>query len=172
MAESYYKWLHKNIINILIPALQDMGFEWRKQGTVKDVGREFVLNLPFGTMRRMRGDLSDLVQISLRKRDSARFVIRAGVCPKEGASGYLTGKHYALDDLKVDYLEESWVMRPYKKFYSDFGFRFKSLRNLTETDYERLVRRITSYLPEIDNALVSGKAGPHMHFRYIKPQYK
>lgn len=36
------KWLKKHIENILIPALQEAGFEWKKQGSVKEVGREIV----------------------------------------------------------------------------------------------------------------------------------
>jgi hypothetical protein len=170
MTNPHNKWLHKNIVSILIPALQDMGFDWRKQGTSKKVGREVVLGLPFGTMKRTREDVVDIVQIALRKRDRSRFVIRAGSCQPEGARGYLTGTHYSVDDLKVDYLEKSWVMRPCKRFYSAFGFRLKSLRNLAEADYERHVHKVASYLPEIDDALISGKAGPHMHFEHIEPQ--
>jgi hypothetical protein len=172
MPNSHNKWLYKQIVNILIPALQDMGFEWKKQGAVKEVGRGVVMLLPFGTMKRIRGGVVDIIQISLTKRDRARFVIRIGSCSPEGARGYLTGKHYGVDELKVDYLEKSWVLRPYKRFYSYFGFSFKSLRNITEADYERLVRQVVSYLPEIEAVLISGKAGPHMHFEHIEPQYK
>jgi hypothetical protein len=171
MANPHNKWLHKNIVNILIPALQDMGFEWKKQGSAKEVGREIVLGLPFGDMRRRRGDVVDIVQISLRKRDRSFFKIRAGSCPQEGARGYLTGKYYAVDDIRVGDWGESWVLVPNPRSFRYFGFRFKWLRNLTEDDYERLVRRVASYLSEIEDALVLGKAGPHMHFVHIEPQY-
>jgi hypothetical protein len=40
MANLHNKWLHKNIVSIMIPAIQDMGFEWKKQGTAKEVGRQ------------------------------------------------------------------------------------------------------------------------------------
>jgi hypothetical protein len=172
MSNPHNKWLHKNIVNILIPAIQDMGFEWKKQGTAKEVGREIVLGLPFGDMRRRRGDVVDIVQISLRKRDRSFFIVRAGSCPPEGAREYLRGSHVPLDEMKVDYLEKAWALVPNPRSFRYFGFRFKWLRNLTEADYERLVRRVADYLPEIEGALVSGTAGPHMRFRYIEPQYK
>ncbi len=172
MANPHNKWLHKNVVNILIPALQDMGFEWKKQGTAKEVGREIVLRSPFGDMRRRRGDVVDIVQINLRKRDRSFFLIRAGSCPETGSRAYLTGQHYAVDEIAVEWLERVWALLSNPRSFRYFGFRFKWLRNLTEADYERLVRRVVSYLPEIDDALLSGKAGPHMHFRYIEPQYK
>lgn len=171
MANLHSKWLHKNIVSILIPALQDMGFEWKKQGTAKEVGREIVLGLPFGDMRRRRGDVVDIVQINLRKRDRSFFVISAGSCPLEGAREYLRGMHVPLNEMKVDYLEKSWTLKPNPRSFRFFGFRLKWLRNLSEADYERLVRRVASYVPEIQDALVIGKAGPHMHFVHIEPQY-
>lgn len=172
MANPHNKWLHKYIISILIPSLQEMGFEWRKQGTAKEVGREIVLGLPFGEMRRRRGDVVDIVQISLRKRDRSFFKIHAGSCPIEGAREYLRGRHVQLNEMKVDYLEKSWTLKPNPRSFRFFGFRFKWLRNLTQADYERLVRRVAGYVPEIEDALLSGKAGPHMHFVHIEPQYK
>ena len=172
MSNLHNKWLHKNIENILIPALQDMGFEWKKQGTAKEVGREIVLGWPFGSMRRRNKDLMDIVEIQLKKRDRSFFALRVGSCALDGARDYLQGKHYEAADINVGYLEESWTMCSCPRFQSYFGFRFKSFRKITEADYERLIRRVVTYLPEIEEVLASGKVGRHMSFVQIPRQYE
>lgn len=156
------KWLKKYIENILIPALQEAGFEWKKQGSVKEVGREIVLGWPWGSMRRRNETTMDIVEISLRKRDRSCFRLNAGSCSLEGARDYLNGEHYPAAEIHSGYLEECWAMVPRGSFYGYFGLWFKPFRNVTEVDYEKLVRRVVSYLPEIEQALASDKVGPHM----------
>jgi hypothetical protein len=163
-ANLHNKWLKKHIEAILIPALQDMGFEWHKQGTAKEVGREIVLGLPWGSMRRRNEKAMDIVEIGLRKRDRSFFALGVGSCPLGGARDYLKGKHYSAYDIMVSSLEEYWKMNNYPILQSHFGIRFKALRHASETDYEKLIRRVVSYLPEIEDALAAGKRGPHMRF--------
>jgi hypothetical protein len=156
--------LKKHIEAILIPALQDMGFEWHKQGTAKEVGREIVLGLPWGSMRRRNEKTMDIVEIWLGKRDRSFFMLNAGTCSLEGVQDYLLGKHYSAEEIYTGGLEESWAMVSRFSLNGNFGIRFKWLRNVTEADYEKLVRRVAGYLPEIEDALASGKIGPHMEF--------
>lgn len=172
MPNLHNKWLYKNIVNILIPALQDMGFEWKRQRAAREVGREIVLGMPFGSLRRRNKNSIEIVEIHLRKRDRSFFNLHIGLCPIEGARDYLQGEHYDVEDIMTGYLEESWAMSSCPKFYMHFGFRFKSLRDITEADYEKLVRRVVSYLPEVEEALASGKVGRHMSFVKIPRQYE
>jgi hypothetical protein len=162
MANPHNKWLKKNIETILIPAIRDMGFLWRKQGTSKEVGREIVLGMPFGDMRRPTGCTIDVIEIHLQKRDRSFFALYAGRFPAEGVRDYLHGKHHYADEVRTGDLEEYWVMSACPRLFMDFGFRFKSLRSITEADYKSLAQRVASYLPEIQEAMVTGKLGPHM----------
>ncbi len=57
-------------------------------------------------------------------------------------------------------------------FNGYFCIRFKSFRTVTESDYEKLVRRVVSYLPEIEQALAIGKVGPHMSIITNKRMYE
>lgn len=164
MTNLHNKWLHKAIVEILIPVLQDRGFAWHKQRPAREVGREIVLGLPFGSMRRTNTNSVDIVEISLKKGDRSYFVLHAGSVPLKGARSWLTGRHYDADKIEICALEESWTMVNCKRLYalSYFGFRFKSLRTLSQEDYQDLIRRVVSYLPEIDDALRDGIIGPHM----------
>jgi hypothetical protein len=168
MSKLHNKWLKMNIEQVLIPALQDQGYEWHKQGKSKEVGRETVLGWPFGSMRRRNLDHVDIIEIQLEKYDRSKFRINVGSCPLEGAREYHGGRHVPAEEMFVSYLEKSWEMCSCPMFPSFFGLRFKSLRNITEADYERLVWRVVSYLPEIEEVLATGKLGPHM--RHIQMQ--
>jgi hypothetical protein len=165
-ANFHNKWLKKHIESNLIPTLQEMGFEWQKQRSAKEVGREIVLGWPWGSMRRRNDKTMDIIEICLRKRDRSFFRLNAASCPLEGARDYLNGKHYSADEIHTDYLEECWAMVPRFSLNGYFGIQFKLFHNVTEADYEKLVGRVVSYLPEIEQALTSGKVGPHMkHIR-------
>lgn len=163
-ANMHNKWLKKSIENILIPALQDMGYEWKKQGTAAEVGREIVLGWPWGSMRRRNETTMDIVVICLRKRDRSFFRLNAGSCPLRGARGHVSGEYYSAEDVHPGALEESWAMVPRFSFLGYFGIPFKELRGAKEADHQKLVRRVVSYLPEIEDALAFGKVGPHMKF--------
>jgi hypothetical protein len=164
MSNLHSKWLKKNIEKILIPAIQDMGFEWKKQGSAKEVGREIVLGWPWGSMRRRNERTIDIIEISLRKRDRSFFFLNAASCPLDGARGHVTGKHYSAEEIHSGYLEECWALVPRFSFLGYFGVRFVPFRTVTEAHYEKLVRQVAGYLPEIEEALTLGKVGPHMEF--------
>lgn len=173
MSNLHNKWLHAAIVDILIPALQDRGFVWHKQRPASEVGREIVLSWPFGSMRRTNATSVDIVEITLKKRDRSFFLLVVGSVPLEGARNWFTGRHYSSEEIEICDLEELWQLVNCKRFFelSYFGFRFKSWRTLSQKDYRDLVKRVVSYLPEIDDALRNRSVGPHMTYAKFPRQY-
>lgn len=168
MSYIHKKWLHKSIEKILIPELQENGFEWIKQKSSKEVGREIFLGWPFGVMRRNIDGFIDIVEITIEKRDRSQFFLTAGRFHEGGVRDYLYGNHVAPNDVRTSDLEEYWTLIRcpkcfnYLPFSSGFRVPFKFIRRVKQSHYENLVRRVSGYIPEIEEALDSGKIGPHM----------
>jgi hypothetical protein len=70
--------------------------------------------------------------------------------------------HWASEDVFIDWLEESFEMYASPFWRSWFSVKYWPGQLPVRQDYENLVRRVASYIPEIEAALSENELGPHM----------
>jgi len=72
------------------------------------------------------------------------------------------GGQRTADQLQAGGLHDHFVMYAYPKSQTWFSLWFWRFRTPVQSDYDKLVLRVTGFLPEVDLALREGKLGPHM----------
>ena len=158
-------WLKDSVTKQCLPALTRLGFTQHRLDKSFSAEERFVLPWASFTRARADGDV-DLVLIRLSKRGLAECSICFGVIPAAGVM--VEGRHFPPEHCwpgwgnRVEY-----DLLPYKPgFFSfdipSFRVRLWPWQIPQESDYEKLVQQMTSYLPELDAALSHGTIGPHI----------
>jgi hypothetical protein len=103
----------------------------------------------------------EIVEIQLDKRGKAALRMNIGIAPPEGISH--VGGRIAQEDVWVHYLDRYYVAYQsplLRKWFSPKRWWFSS--KPTKRDYEALASRIVGIVPEIEQVLRDGRAGPHI----------
>ncbi|HEX2593156.1 MAG TPA: hypothetical protein VHL34_16770 [Rhizomicrobium sp.] len=128
-----------------------------------DARGEIRAAFPFGRLRRNGPEGLELVEIQLHKRRAAAFRLNIGIAPPEGVD-HFTGQHIAQEDIWVGYLDHFYELYRSPMFRIWFAVRrwSWSKRAVTEGDCGALVDEVIGFLPEVEQALREGRAGPHV----------
>jgi hypothetical protein len=158
------RWLVNAIRAQLLPEFTRHGFEIVPLPKTKygPTDREFVANHPFGLLRRQCARGFEQVEIHLASREGAAFSLGIGVIPIAGIQGIFG--HIAADEALVTWLEEFFILYSRPRSFKPFAVRRWrwSKREVSEIDYQALVGQVVELLPEVEQALSQGKAGPHI----------
>lgn len=155
--KTHRRWVRENVKKWLIPEFERLGF------AATPVASEFKRDYPFGTLRRSRDGLVDVIKIDFfHPRGEASFRIFLASLP--AGSWTYGGKVFRNEEVPIGWLPESYRMP------RGFGwFRVKRWPwspPPAQEDYERLVKWVATMVPEAELVLTSGKTGPHV--RYVK----
>lgn len=152
-----------------MPELLRRGFEIvplpRPQNQPTD--RELLVVFPFGMLRRAGSHGPELVEVQLAPRGRAAFRLNLGVVPPAGIDAIYG--HVSAQDVHVQWLAESYTLSPCPYFHTWFSVGRWRWRNVTQADYEALVRWVVGLVPEVERALQEGERGPHIRLIRKKP---
>lgn len=154
----------------LIPALQLRGFEAVPLPPFQDAApdRRLIAALPFGRLRRSSPRGFEFVEIQLAPRGRAAFRLSMGVAPLDGIEG--VRGHIAGENVLVGWLGEIFHLYSHPRFRAWFAVRrcLWEKHDPSATDFHNLAASVVKLLPEVDQALSQGKAGPHIRRIVIK----
>ena len=145
----------------ILPVFVQQGFSVAPPVHNSPIDRKSADTFPFG-LRRARPDARgvDLVEIQFMTYQRAAFRINACAVPKEGMM--TVGGHRSVDELEAGGLHDHFEMYDSPRWWRWFSLWFWRFRTPEKSDYDKLVRRVAGYLPEIELALHDGKLGPHI----------
>lgn len=152
------RWMIEVARELLIPALEALGFQHKACGstkiTIKDLGPHF----PLGFFHRANPSGLDVVEPYFFGR--YKFVLHAARIPLDGISGPLG--HNAAEDCLATWNATWFTLYKCPSLLIPFSARRFFGGPLPRPDVERIVRGVVQLLPEIDAALNEGKAGRHL----------
>jgi hypothetical protein len=151
----------------LLPAFVKQGFEIAPLVHRGPVDDEFVRRLPLGRLRRAGRERVDLVEIDLARHSRPAFRIMAGVAPRGGLN--TANGRWAAEDVYVPWLNEFFVMYACPRLRAYFSLWFWRFRTPTLSEYDKLVSKVVTFLPEIEVAFREGKLERHMR-RVVIPR--
>lgn len=162
MNDNARHWLSNGIRKHLIPAFQRRGFllvplsgQDARQGEIRSV-------FPFGRLRRGTPTGFEMVEIQLDKHGRAAFRLNIGIAPTGGiahAAGLVP-----LEDVWVHFLDrygEVYRCPWLRRWFSLWSW---ARRASTEADFEELVTRVAELVPEVEQALGSGRSSRHVRW--------
>lgn len=149
--------------NILVPEIKQLGFERHKLPLV--LGGHCSTRLePFGQFKRPRGDATDLAAVRIDRRRPDTFDIVFGTVPP-GPISNKWGPDIAHDDVWVEWLPTYYYILPSGKSLRRFRVRkWPWCPPANQVDYDDLARQVVAFLPEMEAAFATGKAGKHVRF--------
>lgn len=151
------RWVRDGVKQWLIPEFERLGF------VTTPVSSDLKRDYPFGTLRRSRGGLVDIVEIDFfHPRGDPAFRIFLASLPA-GPWTY-GGQIFRNEDVLTGWLPESYQMPRDLRWFRVKRWPWSPLP--TQADYERLAKRVARMVPEAEAAFTSGKVGPHI--RYVK----
>lgn len=154
------KWLVESNESLLLPELEGRGFH-RVPLTREEARSEFRIAYPFGRLRREGPRGFELVEIQLDKRGSPVFRLNLGVVPFGGVEHELVGR-IPPEDVWVHYLDHADEMYEVRWRRKWFSARHLPWSEVSTADYQELVRRVVSLVPEIEALFRDGELGKHM----------
>lgn len=154
------KWLLESIESLLLPELEGRGFR-RVPLTPEEARSEVRIAFPFGRLRREGPRGFELVEIQLDKYGSPVFRLNLGVVPFDGVEHKLVGR-IPPEDVWVHYLDHTYEMYQVRWRRKWFSAGRLPRSDVSEADYQALVRRVMSLIPEIEALFWDGKLGRHI----------
>lgn len=154
------RWLMDQIRTQLLPALHGQGFE--SIALSAEDQKESRSTMPFGRLRRERGELVDLAEIVLGRYGEPCFDVSFGVVP---ATGFC---HQVVGFVPADQAWSGHLPRHYSLCQLPFlGLPFKVRhwpnKQVTEEDVAALVTKVTAIaLREIEDVLRHNRIGKHV----------
>lgn len=159
MAGRPVQWLRQEIRASLVPAIRAHGFDLRAPENVG--GRDWQSRkfLPFGVLERRTDGGVELIEIQLRQWRLDQFRINFGIVPCQGIRG-LGGEPIPESKVSLGWLSSSFELRPrWRGWFSVVRYPF---RKVDQGTYAALVTGVVEMLPEVFEALASGRCGPHV----------
>jgi hypothetical protein len=157
MAHAERRWLVESLRARLVPELERRGYH-AVPLTAAEARSEIRTGFPFGRLRREAADRFDLVEIQLDKHGRAAFRFNLGVVPLEGIEHEIVG-HVRAEDVWVHYLAHYYVLYDWPRLRRWFSpWRWPGTA-LGRNNYERLVAKVVSLLPEVEALFREGKGG-------------
>lgn len=174
------EWLKHSVRQHLLPVLTKQGFQAKPSlPLAAPVDREYSLSFPsWGRLIRSRESGVDLVEIQFATHRRAAFRINAGVVPANGlmtTTGPLSSEQVAVHSLDEWFETHSrpWLrpmlralgLEPLGAWFSVWHWPYKAI---TQNDYENLVLRAATVVPELELALREGRLERHVR-RVVLP---
>jgi hypothetical protein len=151
------RWLRAHVKQWVIPEFEKLGF------ALTPVIEEMKSGLPFGTLRRARGEVIDVVELDFYyPQGHAGFRIFLASMPS--GPWMFQGETFRNEDVPIGWLPESYEMPRGMKWFKVKRWPWSPAP--VEEDYERLAKWVASMVPEAEAALTSGRCGPHV--RYVR----
>ncbi len=160
MANPSRQWLIQSLRTRLIPALEQRGFSCMPLAGEDARSGEIRTTFPLGRLCRPTPAGLDLVEIQLDKRGRPAFRLNIGMALAGGIQ-HAAG-HVAQRDIWVHYLDRYFTMYQRPWFRQWFTVSRWSREPETAARYDALVDKAVALVPEIDQALTSGRPGPHL----------
>lgn len=160
------KWLLESIESLLLPELERRGFQ-RVPLTPEEARGELRIAFPFGRLRREGPRGFELVEIQLDKYGSPVFRLNLGVVPFDGVEHKLVGR-IPPEDVWLHYLGHTYEMYQVRWRRKWFSARRLPWSDVSKADYQDLVGRVVSLIPEIEALFRDGELGKHL--REIRPR--
>lgn len=163
------QWLRQAIQIYLLPEFKAKGFKVIPLSAEDARSREFRVAFPFGQLRRIAPQGFEIIEIQLDKPGRAAFRINFGIAPNEGIE-HAIGGHIPQEKIAVHYLEHYYEVYQCRMLMRWFSLSHWPWRTIEQSDYEKLVQKVVGLIPEMEEALVSGKCGSHI--REVKYKIK
>jgi hypothetical protein len=180
-AKQRREWLKNSIRAHLLPLLINQGFKVAPPLLLSPpADRVYVLSFPsWGRLIRTRESGVDLIEIQFATYQRAAFRLNAGVVPTDGLQIASRGP-LPSEGIAVHWLDEwfetharPWLrpmlkamgLEPLGAWFSVWHWPYQSPR---PEDYEKLVLRAASVMPELELALREGRLGRHVR-RVVLP---
>lgn len=157
-------WMVEAVVELLLPAVEKMGFEHVSPRDSKNYNREYLLAFPVGTFRRRTPDGVDMVEPHFFGRD--KFSIDTARIPLEGIN--TRAGQIPAEDCMIAWGSSWFELYQHPLLKLPFAVRWNWGRPPARADYEKVVGEAVGYLPEIEVALSNGTAGPHVRYVEIK----
>lgn len=150
--------LVENVGKLLLPFLENAGFERRPLSRRERESSDLRSSFPFGTMIRRQGESIHLLNIQLDKHERAQFILNFGAVPPKGVvlpSGVVPIEEALVSDLLS-------VFRLHPKQHSLRWFRRSWMSFLGFGDAANPVNDAIALFPQVETWFRDGVAGPNV----------
>lgn len=153
-------WLLDSIRTQLLPALYEQGFETIEFNAEEQ--KELRSTMPFGRLRRERGEIVDLAEIVLGRYGEPSFCVDFGSCPSTGFRHEVVGFVSAIQAWSA-HLPRHYSLCQLPFLGLPFKVRHWPRKQVKEEEVIALVTKVTAIaVKEIEDALRHDRIGKHV----------